>query len=143
MDEIANASLEDLSSVPTIGPKTAQSVYEYFQEEENRALIEKLRMGGVKLKGASAAREGPFLGKIFVVTGSLLHWTRNEVESLVKNLGGAIGSSVTKKTDYLVAGENPGSKLVKAQEYGTKVLDEDGFGELLEESGVAASQLRR
>jgi DNA ligase (NAD+) len=143
MDEIANASLEDLSSVPTIGPKTAQSVYEYFQEEENRALIEKLRAGGVKLKGASAAREGPLLGKTFVVTGSLTHWTRNEVESLVKNLGGAIGSSVTKKTDYLVAGENPGSKLTKAEEYGTKVLDEDGFRDLLEGSGVASGQLRR
>ena len=132
-----DASLEDLESVPTIGPKTAQSVYEYFQEESSRALIEKLRTAGVRLEGKTAAREGPLLGSTFVVTGSLTRWSRNEIESLIKRQGGAVGSSVTKKTDYLVAGESPGSKLTKAQEYGTTVLDEDGFGALLEEKGIA------
>jgi DNA ligase (NAD+) len=138
MDAMASASLEDLESVPTIGPKTAQSVYEYFQDEANRALIEKLRRAGVKLEGAAAAREGPLMGSTFVVTGSLTRWSRNEVESLIKRNGGAVGSSVTKKTNYLLAGENPGSKLVKAQEYGTTVLDEDGFGTLLSEHGINA-----
>ncbi len=136
MDAMASASLDDLESVPTIGPKTAQSVYEYFQDDANRALIEKLRKAGVKLEGAAAAREGPLMGSTFVVTGSLSRWSRNEVESLIKRYGGAVGSSVTKKTHYLVAGESPGSKLTKAQEYGTTVLDEDGFAGLLAEHGV-------
>jgi DNA ligase (NAD+) len=134
---MANASLEDLESVPTIGPKTAQSVYEYFQDEANRALIEKLRVAGVRLEGTTAAREGPLLGTTFVVTGSLTRWSRNEVESMIKRMGGAVGSSVTKKTNYLVAGESPGSKLTKAQEYGTVVLDEEGFQALLDEKGIA------
>jgi DNA ligase (NAD+) len=91
----------------------------------------------VRLEGATAAREGPLLGSSFVVTGSLTQWSRNEVEAMIKRLGGAVGSSVTKKTNYLVAGENPGSKLSKAQEYGTTVLDEDGFKALLSEKGVS------
>jgi DNA ligase (NAD+) len=137
IDALANASLEELEAVPTIGPKTAQSVYEYFQDEQNRALVEKLRAAGVRLEGATAAREGPLLGSTFVVTGSLTRWSRNEVESLIKSFGGAVGSSVTKKTSYLVAGESPGSKLVKAQEYNVPVLDEEGFEKLLQDSGVS------
>jgi len=137
VDAMRDASLEDLEAVPTIGPKTAQSVYEYFQEESSRALVEKLRAAGVRLEGKTAAREGPLLGSTFVVTGSLTRWSRNEIESLIKRQGGAVGSSVTKKTNYLVAGESPGSKLTKAQEYGTTVLDEDGFGALLDEKGIA------
>ena len=75
-------------------------------------------------------------GETLVVSGSLTRWTRNEVESLIKRLGGGVGSSVTKKTNYLVAGENPGSKLTKAQEYNVPVLDEDAFLALLKEKGA-------
>ncbi len=92
----------------------------------------------MKLEGAAAAREGPLLGSTFVVTGSLERWSRNEIESLIKRQGGAVGSSVTKKTTYLVAGESPGSKLTKAQENGVTVLDEDGFASLLGEHGIEA-----
>ena len=134
---LAAAGLDDLETVPTIGPKTAQSVYEYFQDEQNRALIEKLRVAGVRLEGATAAREGPLMGSTFVVTGSLTRWSRNEIESLIKSLGGGVGSSVTKKTSYLVAGESPGSKLTKAQEYNVAVLDEDGFRRLLQDKGIS------
>jgi DNA ligase (NAD+) len=137
IDALKDASMEDLEAVPTIGPKIAESVYEYFHDEQNLALIEKLRVAGVKLEGAAAAREGPLMGSTFVVTGSLSRWTRNEIESLIKSLGGGIGSSVTKKTSYLVAGENPGSKLTKAEEYSVPVLDEDGFQALLQEHGVS------
>jgi DNA ligase (NAD+) len=137
IDAMIEASIEDLESVPTIGPKTAESVFEYLQDEQNRAVIEKLREAGVKLEGERAARGGPLEGLTFVVTGSLETWTRNEIESLIKRLGGGIGSSVTKKTNYLVAGENPGSKLTKAQEYGTSVLDEAAFRELLSAKGTA------
>ncbi len=137
VDALSAAESEDLAAVPTIGPKIAESVFEYFHEEANLALIEKLRKAGVRLEGATAAREGPLMGSTFVVTGSLSRWSRNEVESIIKSMGGGVGSSVTKKTSYLVAGESPGSKLVKAQEYDVTVLDEDGFQALLQEHGVS------
>jgi DNA ligase (NAD+) len=95
--------------------------------------VEKLRAAGVRLTGEAAAREGPLQGLTFVVTGSLERWSRNEIEALIKKLGGSIGSSVTKKTSYLVAGADPGSKLTKAQESGTTVLSESEFGDLLQE----------
>ena len=137
IEAMAAASIEELAAVPTIGPKTAESVYAYLHDERNLALIEKLRAAGVKLRAtAPAAREGPLQGLTFVVTGSLESWTRNEIESLIKRLGGAVGPSVTKKTDHVVAGENPGSKLAKAEEYGTSVLDEAAFRALLAEKGA-------
>jgi DNA ligase (NAD+) len=137
IDAIAAAETDELEAVPTIGPKIARSVYEYFHDEENLALVEKLRKAGVTLEGATAAREGPLMGSTFVVTGSLSRWTRNEIESLIKSLGGGVGSSVTKKTSYLVAGESPGSKLTKAQEYEVTVLDEAGFQALLQAHGIS------
>ncbi|HXH21987.1 MAG TPA: NAD-dependent DNA ligase LigA [Dehalococcoidia bacterium] len=138
IDAIASASVDDLMSVPTIGPKTAYSVYEYFHDERNLAVIEKMKAAGVRMVGsAPAAREGPLKGLTIVVTGSLQRWSRNEVESLIRRLGGNVGSSVTKKTDYVVAGENPGSKLAKAEEYGITVLDEEGFAALLRERGAS------
>jgi DNA ligase (NAD+) len=137
MDALTAASLEDLTSVPTIGPRTAQSFFEYVHDEQNAALIEKLREAGVNLVGERvAAREGPLTGLSLVVSGSLTRWSRNEVEGLIKRLGGGVGSSVTKKTDYLVAGESPGSKLTKATEYNVPVLDEDAFVALLKEKGA-------
>jgi DNA ligase (NAD+) len=137
MDALIAASLEDLTAVPTIGPRTAQSFYEYLHDERNAALITKLREAGVNLVGERvAAREGPLTGLSLVVSGSLTRWSRNEVEGLIKRLGGGVGSSVTKKTDYLVAGESPGSKLAKATEYNVPVLDEDAFLALLTEKGA-------
>jgi DNA ligase (NAD+) len=137
MDALMAASLEDLTSVPTIGPRTAQSFFEYVHDEQNVMLIDKLREAGVNLVGERvAAREGPLTGLSLVVSGSLDRWSRNEVEGLIKRLGGAVGSSVTKKTDYLVAGESPGSKLAKANEYSIPVLDEDSFVSLLREKGA-------
>jgi DNA ligase (NAD+) len=137
VDAITAAGVEDLAAVSSIGPKVAESIYAYFHDDQNLAVIEKLRDAGVKLEGAAAAREGPLIGSTFVVTGSLSRWSRNEVESLIKGLGGSVGSSVTKKTSYLVAGESPGSKLTKAQEYAVPVLDEDGFQALLQEHGIS------
>jgi DNA ligase (NAD+) len=137
IDAIKEASAEDLAAVSSIGPKVAESIYAYFHDDQNLSVIEKLRNAGVKLEGAAAAREGPLMGSTFVVTGSLSRWSRNEIESLIKRLGGGVGSSVTKKTSYLVAGESPGSKLTKAEEYKVPVLDEDGFQALLQEHGIS------
>jgi len=138
LDALARASVEELSAIPTVGPKIAESAHAWFQDDANRRLVEKLRRAGVRLEAEAAAREGPLSGLSFVVTGTLSRWSRNEAESLIKSLGGATGSSVTKKTDHLVVGEgHPGSKLQKAQEYGTKLLSEDEFVELLRQHGAA------
>jgi DNA ligase (NAD+) len=137
LDALAEASVEELGTIPTVGPKIAESVHAWFQDDSNRRLVEKLRRAGVRLEAETAAREGPLSGLSFVVTGTLNRWSRNEAESLIKSLGGAVGSSVTKKTDYLVVGEGrPGSKLQKAQEYGTKLLSEEEFVELLRRHGA-------
>jgi len=138
LDALAQASVEELAAIPTVGPKIAESVHAWFQDDSNRRLVEKLRRAGVRLEAETAAREGPLSGLSFVVTGTLSRWSRNEAEGLIKSLGGAVGSSVTKKTDYLVVGEGrPGSKLQKAQEYGTKLLSEDAFVELLRQHGAS------
>jgi DNA ligase (NAD+) len=137
LDALSKASVEELGAIPTVGPKIAESVNAWFQDEANQRLIEKLRRAGVRLEAEAAAREGPLSGLSFVVTGTLSRWSRNEAESLIKSLGGAVGSSVTKKTDYLVVGEGrPGSKLQKAQEYGTKILGEEEFVGLVRRHGV-------
>jgi DNA ligase (NAD+) len=113
--------------VPSVGPKIAESVYAYFHDEQNLDVLRRMEEAGVRMVGgAPAAREGPLLGLTIVATGSLTRWSRNEVETLIKRLGGAVGSSVTKKTDYVVAGENPGSKPAgpksTGSRYSTKTL---------------------
>ncbi|MEX2158826.1 MAG: NAD-dependent DNA ligase LigA [Dehalococcoidia bacterium] len=136
IDALMDASVEEIEQVPGIGPIVAQSVHDYFQDKAHRKLIERLRKGGVEMKAeAPAAREGPLAGQTFVITGTLSGFSRGEAEARVRALGGNAASSVTKSTDYLIAAENPGSKLEKAQKYGTKVLDERGFLALLKRHG--------
>jgi DNA ligase (NAD+) len=139
LDALANASVEELRSVPGIGPKIAESIHAYFQVESNRRMIEKLRRAGVRLESerVQGPAEGPLSGLQFVVTGTLSSFSRTEAEDKVEALGGKAGSSVTRKTDYVVVGESPGSKLRKAQQYGTKTLSEEEFLELLRRHGAA------
>ncbi len=138
LDALAGASVEELQSIPAVGPKIAESVRAYFETEANRRMIDKLRQAGVRLETAGAARpaEGPLQGLQFVITGTLAAFSRSEAEERVRSLGGSAGSSVTKKTDYLVVGENPGSKLQKGQQYGTKMLSEEEFLALLRQHGA-------
>ena len=104
---------------------------------ENRAVVEKLRAAGVNLREESGgAREGPLSGLTFVITGRLEHFSRDAAERLVKRNGGNVASSVSKKTSFVVVGEEPGSKLAKAQQVGTEVLDEDAFIALLRERAI-------
>jgi len=137
MDELAQASQERLSSLPSIGPRIADSIVAFFREEGNRRIIEKLRSAGVRLEKAEAEevkpRELPLTGLEFVITGKLETFTRPEAEAKIKALGGKAGSDVTKKTSYLVVGAEPGSKLAKAQKLGVKLLNEAEFIQLLEE----------
>jgi DNA ligase (NAD+) len=138
MDALMRARLEELEAVPTIGPVVAQSVHDYFRDESNRALIEKLRRGGVRMEAeAPAAREGALSGQSFVITGTLAGMSRSDAEARLRALGAATGSSVTKSTTVLVVGESPGSKLEKAQKYGTRIMSDGELMALLREHGAA------
>ena len=135
IDDLARASHEELTKIDGIGPKIAESIYDYFQVEGNLAVIEKLREAGVKLYHEIEIvdpSELPWQGLVFVVTGTLLTMTRREAEQKIKGLGGSATSSVTRKTSFLVAGASPGSKLDTANRLETPVLDEEEFVKLLE-----------
>ncbi|TET40637.1 MAG: NAD-dependent DNA ligase LigA [Dehalococcoidia bacterium] len=135
MDGLVKASEEELLSVPTIGPKIADSIHLFFREEANLKVIEKLRKAGVRLQEEAAkAKELPLVGQEFVVTGRLEDFPRSETEARIKELGGAVVSSVTRKTTFLVVGADPGSKLEKARALGTRLLSEEEFLHLLEEA---------
>ncbi len=133
LDRIANASEEELLAVEGIGEITARSIAAYFSEKQNRELVEALRERGVHTRDAVAAekRDGPLSGKTFVLTGTLPSLTRQEASDTIEAAGGRVTGSVSKKTDYVLAGEEAGSKLDKARKLGVAILDEKGFRELL------------
>lgn len=139
MEALAGADGAKLMSVPTIGPAIAESACEFFESEENMAVIAKLRDAGVRMKDEAVAerREAPqeFAGKTFVFTGTLDRMKRDEAEGIVEELGGKSGSGVSRKTDYVVAGTEAGSKLTKARELGITVLSEDEFLTMLGQVG--------
>lgn len=125
--ELENASYEELVSINDVGAVTATSIADFFALEENRSILRRLEQAGVNftaLTGASEA-EGRLTGKTFVITGTLPTMGRKEMEELINKHGGKVSGSVSKNTDYLVAGENAGSKLTKAQEIGTEILTEE------------------
>ena len=130
IDKLANASRERLMSIPTIGPKIADSIIAFFGQEENRRIIQRLKDAGVNPK-AIKPKELPLAGQEFVITGTLEVFTRQEAEARIKALGGSTGSSVTRETTYLVVGADPGSKLARAQALGTKLLTAEEFLRLL------------
>ena len=135
LEQLAAAGQEELTAIAGIGPKIAESIYDYFQVQDNLAVIEKLRQAGVKLHHEIEIVDPgdlPWNGLTFVVTGSLSAMTRREAETRIKALGGGATSSVTRKTAFLVAGESPGSKLDTANRLGTRILDEAAFLRLLE-----------
>jgi DNA ligase (NAD+) len=130
MDRLIAAPVEELQELNEIGPIVAASIRDFFDTDANRALIERLRAAGVRMdEGSSIGADAPqpFRGKTFVVTGTLSRYTRDEIHDRVKQLGGKAASSISKNTDYLVAGENAGSKLDKAQKLGVAILSELDF----------------
>jgi len=132
MDALMNASEEELLEVEEVGPRIAQSISEFFHEPKNRALIKQLQDLGLRLTGTKKERGTKLAGKTFVLTGTLAHYSRDEAKKLIENAGGRVAGSVSKKTDYVVAGEDAGSKLDKAKELGVKVIDEDEMKKLLD-----------
>jgi DNA ligase (NAD+) len=133
IEKLQAASAEDLANVPEIGDIIAASVHEWLQSDYGRRTIDGLRAAGVRLDVPEADRVagGPLTGKTLVVTGTLTGFSRQEAEQAIRKAGGRASSSVSKKTDYLVAGEEAGSKLATAAKLGVPVLDEAGFRKLL------------
>jgi DNA ligase (NAD+) len=131
MDALMKASEEELQEVNEVGPRIAQSIVEFFQEPKNRALVKQLQDLGLRLTGTRKERGTKLAGKTFVLTGTLAHFTRDEAKKLIEHAGGRVSGSVSKKTDFVVAGADAGSKLDKAEELGVKVIGEKGMQDLL------------
>jgi DNA ligase (NAD+) len=134
LEPIVRASSEELEAVEGVGPTIAESVSRFFADEENRAEVARLRELGVRfapVKQVLSNQEGTLSGKTFVLTGTLPDLTREQAKARIEAAGGRVTSSVSKKTSYLVAGDDPGSKLRKAKELGVEILDAGAFEKLL------------
>lgn len=134
MERIAAATVEELDDIPEIGLAVAASVNAWFNDSKNAELIERLKDAGVVTEmdaASTAALDERFVGKTFVLTGKLENYTRDEAAKLIEERGGRVSSSVSKKTDYVVAGEDAGSKLTKAETLGIAVLNETAFADML------------
>lgn len=124
LDALMAAGAEELEEVNEVGPRIAESIVEFFAEPRNRELVEQLRQAGLTLAGEKKQRGTQLAGKTFVLTGTLARLTRDEAKKLIEDAGGRVSGSVSKKTDYVVAGEEAGSKLDKAKELGVAVIGE-------------------
>jgi DNA ligase (NAD+) len=134
IDKLAAATVEELEAIHEIGPTVAVSVYEWFRNPLHIELIDRLKAAGVKMEAegaGTAAHDERFVGKTFVLTGALEGYTRDAAAKLIEDRGGRVSSSVSKKTDYVVAGSDAGSKLTKAESLGVTVLDEKTFAEMI------------
>ena len=131
VEALKNTTEEDLAKIPDVGEIVAKSIYNWFQNEDNLNLLDELLNCGIKLKTEEKNTKAEFLGKTVVFTGKLNLMTRSEAEALVRNLGGKASSSVSKSTFLVVAGENAGSKLDKAREFGVNIMTEEEFMELV------------
>ena len=133
MDKIIQASAEEITSVPGIGPEIGQSLYNWFQDPDNLALIERLREAGLTMEEAQSDHTGPLTGQSFLLTGRLNTMTRPAAEEAIARLGGKIATGVSKSLSHLIVGEDPGSKLTKAQKAGVPIHDERWLVDLLTE----------
>lgn len=131
MEAIAEASAEEIASIDGFGDVMAQSVATFFRLEPSRELIRKLQEHGVNMKALSKPEDDRFMGLTFVLTGTLPSMTRQEASALIEQYGGKTAGSVSKKTSYVLAGEDAGSKLTKAQQLGIRIIDEEEFREML------------
>ena len=133
MEELSKANFEELQSMNDIGEVMANSIVEFFSQEQTKDLLDKLKQAGVNMNSLEENTDEKLEGKTFVITGSLEKFTRKEIEDLIEKHGGKASGTVSKKTDYLVAGENAGSKLKKAQELGIKIISEKEFEDIINE----------
>jgi DNA ligase (NAD+) len=131
LEKLTELSEDELVAIEGIGPIIAHAVAAFFSEPKNLEVIDKLRAGGVDPVPPPKKKEGPLTGKAFVLTGGLESFSRDEAAAAIEDRGGKVTSSVSKKTDYVVVGDNPGSKYDKAVQLGVEILDEKAFGKLL------------
>ena len=129
--ELENATAERLEGVEEVGPRISQSILEFFSDKENRDLVKRLANAGVNMTAEKKQRSAQLAGLTFVLTGTLPTLTRDEAKARIEAVGGNVVGSVSKKTNYVVAGEEAGSKLKKAHELGIRVLDESKLVEML------------
>lgn len=133
IDNLIQAKMEDLLKIPDIGPVMAESIVNFFKQNSTRELIKKFKKAGINLKEEKKTGPRPLEGKRFVFTGELSEFTRKEAEELVRSLGGEVSSSVSKNIDFVVVGENPGSKYEKAKELSVRIINEKEFKRMIEE----------
>jgi DNA ligase (NAD+) len=124
-------SIAELQQVEEIGPRVSAAIREFFDEPKNVALVKRLKEFGVKMKGEKKIRGTQLAGMTFVLTGTLGKYSRDEAKKMIEDAGGKVSGSVSKKTNYVVAGEEAGSKLDKARELGVSVIDEAGMEKML------------
>ncbi len=132
LEELSNATIERLKKIEGIGEEVARSIVEYFRNPKSKEIIEKLKKAGVNMK-SKEKRFDVLKGLSFVVTGSLKNFSREQVKEFIEILGGRVSESVSRKTDYLIVGENPGSKYEKAKKYKVKTISEEEFLKMVEE----------
>ena len=133
MEQLMNSSYEELRLIEDVGEITAQTIYEFFRQEQTIDLISKLKEAGVNMEVVEETiTDSRFEGKTFVLTGSLEHYSRDQASEIIEKLGGKTSSSVSKKTDYVLAGEEAGSKLTKARELGVTIISEEEFVQMIQ-----------
>ena len=133
LDALMAASQEELTQVPDVGEITAQSIFDWFRQEQSQHMVERLRQAGVNFESKRVITDARFAGKTFVLTGALSKFTREEATEKIELLGGKASGSVSKKTSFVVVGDNAGSKERKARELGIPILTEDEFLEMIQE----------
>ena len=131
LDSLMAAGETELTAIPDIGGVTAGFIREWFSLPQSRHLIERLRAAGVDFTSHEERKDDRFAGQTFVLTGTLSHFTRDEAAAIIESFGGKSSGSVSKKTSYVLAGENAGSKLTKAESLGIRIISEDEFEEMI------------
>jgi len=131
LEKLIRATLDELVVIDGVGPVVAESIVEFFEKNENRKLVDDMIASGVQIFRDNIDKQGTLAGKIFVLTGTLETLTRSEVKRAVEEAGGKVTGSVSRKTDYLVIGVSPGSKLKRAEELGVDIIDEETLMKLM------------
>jgi DNA ligase (NAD+) len=133
IDRLAEARVDELQSVNGIGPQIAESVFRFFQEKHNREIIRRLARAGVTMSAPTARRKGPLSGLTFVLTGTLPSFTREQAKQLIEEHGGRVATGISKNVNFVLVGEDAGSKLDKAKKLGIRTIEEDEFKKMLKQ----------